>query len=192
MTSLLASIRAAVRPGAANPCLDDVDGENEATAGAADTEPTTLKPTPGGDMSENQTVAGAEPSDAATNAAVAAAASGGADGFKLAMDRMNAILGDDSIKGDAKRMSAAVDLANASPDMAADAVIKFVSTNVSATAPEADKEQDKPAPSPAAYEQQRMAAAGLAMPGGKPAATTGPKINRDAIFAARRTTQKGA
>ena len=194
MTSLLASIRAAVRPGAVNTCLDDVDGDNEANAGAADTEPTILKPTPGGDMSENQTVAGAEPSDAATNAAVAPAASGGADGFKLAMDRMNAILGADSIKGDANRMSAAVELANASPDMAADAVIKFVSANVSATAPaaEADKGQDKPAPSPAAYEQQRMAAAGLAMPGGKPAAATGPKINRDAIFAARRTTQKGA
>jgi hypothetical protein len=192
MTSLIASIRAAVRPGAVNPCLDDVDGDNEATAGAADTEPPILKPTPGGDMSENQTVAGAEQSDAATNAALAAAASGGADGFKQAMDRMNAILGHDSIKGDAKRMSAAVELANASPDMAADAVIKFVSANVSATAAEADKGQDKPAPSPAAYEQQRMAAAGLAMPGGKPAAATGPKINRDAIFAARRTTPKGA
>ena len=143
-------------------------------------------------MSENQTVAGADQSDAATNAAVAAAASGGADGYKKAMDRMNAILGADSIKGDAKRMSAAVELANASPDMAADAVIKFVSANVSATAAEADTEQDKPAPSPAAYEQQRMAAAGLAMPGGKPAAKAGPKINRDAIFAARRTTQRGA
>ena len=39
---------------------------------------------------------------------------------------------------------------------------------------------------------EAMAAAGLAMPGGKPAAAIGPKINRDAIFAARRTTQKGA
>lgn len=190
MTSLLASIRAAVRPGSANPCLDDVDGDNAATAGTADTEPTTLKPTPGGDMSENQTVAGAEQSDAAPIAAVAAAASGGADGFKLAMDRMNTILGDDSIKGDAKRMSAAVDLANASPDMSAAAVVSFVSANVPAAA--AGSATADPAPSPAAYEQQRMAAAGLAMPGGKPAAATGPKINRDAIFAARRTTQKGA
>lgn len=190
MSSLLASIRAAVGPGAVNPCLDDVEGDNEATAGTADTEPTTLKPTPGGDMSENQTEAGAEPSDAATNAAVAAAASGGSEGFKQAMDRMNAILGNDSIKGDAKRMSAAVELANASPDMAADAVIKFVSANVSATATTTG--QDQPAPSRAAYEQQRMAAAGLAMPGGKPAAGSGPKINRDAIFAARRQPLKGA
>lgn len=192
MTSLLASIRAAVRPGAENPCLDDVDGDNEATAGAAETEPTPLEPTPGGDMSENQTVAGADQSDAEPIAAVATAASGDADGFNLAMDRMNAILGADNIKGDAKRMSAAVDLANAAPDMAADEVIKFVSENVSTTAADTETGQGKPTPSPAAYEQQRMSAAGLAMPGGKSATSAGPKINRDAIFAARRTTQKGA
>jgi hypothetical protein len=192
MTSLIASIRAAVRPGTANPSLDDVEGDASATAGEAGIEPIPSSPTPGGDMSENQTVAGAEKSDAATNAAVAAAASGGDDGFKMAMDRMNAILGADEIKGDAKRMSAAVELAHASPDMAADQVVSFVSANVPATSAKGGSRQDHPAPSPAAYEQQRMAAAGLAMPGGKPGAASGPKINRDAIFAARRATQKGA
>lgn len=192
MTSLLASIRAAVRPGTANPSLDDVEGNASALAGETGAEPISSNPTPGGDMSENQTVPGAEKSDTAINAAVTAAASGGHDGFKLAMDRMNAILGADEIKGDAKRMSAAVELANASPDMAADAVIKFVSANVPATAADTGARPEEPAPSPAAYEQQRMAAAGLAMPGGKPGSASGPKINRDAIFAARRSTQKGA
>ncbi|ATN32899.1 hypothetical protein ACO34A_03670 [Rhizobium sp. ACO-34A] len=146
-------------------------------------------------MPENQIVAGAAQAAAVTIAA-AAAASGGSDGFKTAMDRMNAVLGADGIKGDAKRMSAALDLANASPDMAAEAVVAFVTANVPAST--ASAEPQKPAQqgassAAATYEQQRVAAANLAMPGGGATAAAGaPKINRDAIFAARRNTQKGA
>jgi alanine dehydrogenase len=111
---------------------------------------------------------------------------------------MTAILGAEGVKGDAKRMSAALDLSTASPDMAAEAIVAFVVANVpaadastSATAPEAAA---APAIAAAAsYEAQRLAAANLAMPGASIAGrATAATINRDAIFAARRATPKGA
>ncbi|NGO64203.1 hypothetical protein G6N76_10990 [Rhizobium daejeonense] len=193
MSSLFATIRAAVRPGALPHGLDDLGVEADANASNLETPPSEANPT-GGSMSDTQTVAGAAQAAAATIAA-AAAASGGSDGFKTAMDRINAALGADSIKGDAKRMGAALDLANASPDMSAEAIVAFVTANVPAAT--ASAEPPKPAQQGAAsaaatYEQQRVAAANLAMPGGgTSAAASGPKINRDAIFAARRNTQKG-
>lgn len=168
MTSLLATIRAAVRPGTAIQSLDSVEGHAEENADTAldagQADPHNLNPTPGGDMSETQTVAGAVETATATIAAVAAAASGGSDGFNMAMERMNAILGADGIKGDAKRMTAALELANASPDMSADAVVAFVTANVPATVAQDSQQAAQPSPA-AAYEQRRMAAANLAMPG---------------------------
>jgi len=160
MTSLISAIRAAVRPGAIPDSLD----ENEPGAFASTTElPLSEAQPTGGDMSAIQTAPGsAAAAVAGTLATVAAAASGGSDGFKTAMDRMNAVLGAEGIKGDAKRMSAALELANASPDMAAEAVVAFVTANVPATKAEAPA----PAASAQSYEQQRTAAANLAMPSG--------------------------
>ncbi|WP_414901170.1 hypothetical protein [Rhizobium cremeum] len=167
MSSLLASIRAAVRPGAIPHDPDTIGAEADAAASNLETPPQEANPT-GGTMSDTQTVAGAAQAAAATIAA-AAAASGGSDGFKTAMDRINAVLGADSIKGDAKRMSAALDLANASPDMSAEAVVAFVAANVPATTASAEPlkpAQQGAASTAASYEQQRVAAANLAMPGG--------------------------
>lgn len=174
MTSLFSVIRAAVRPGTAIDALDLTEGEPGASALNPET-PLAGASNIGVDMSEPQTGAGAAAAAAALTSAVAAAASGGGDGFKTAMDRMNAVLGADSIKGDARRMSAAFDLANASPDMAADAVVAFVAANVPATqaaiepAPAAAA-VSSPDAAAAAYEAQRLAAANLAMPGGSQAA----------------------
>ncbi len=197
MPSLFSAIRNAVRSGAADDVFDHVEGEPGAQALNSE-QPLIEATTEGGTMSGTQTVAGAASAAAATIAAVAAASGGsdGSDRFKTAMDRMNAILGADGIKGDAKRMSAALDLANASPDMSADAVVAFVTANVAAANVEASERAPAPnaaQPSAAAYEQRRLSAADLAQPGGtdRPA-VTGSKINRDAIFAARRNAQKGA
>ncbi|NEI89515.1 hypothetical protein GR248_01665 [Rhizobium leguminosarum] len=137
-------------------------------------------------MSDQQTVAGA--ASAATAAIAAAAAStGGADGYKTAMDRMGAILGADGIKGDGKRMAAALDLAAQSPEMAAEAVTAFVVANVAASG----SSPAEPGKQAGNYEQQRLAAAALAQP--QAATNGGPKVNidRNAIFAARRNTTKG-
>lgn len=178
MTSLFAAIRSAVRSGAADDILDQIEGESGAQALNPEA-PHHEAPTEGGSMSGSQTVAGAAQAATATIAAVAAA-SGGTDGFKTAMDRMNAVLGATGIKGDGKRMAAALELASASPDMAADAVVAFVTANVpassahpgepagSSTAPQVS--EPKPAPAAGAYEASVQAAASLAKPGG---ATTG-------------------
>lgn len=173
MSSLFASIRAAVRPGAIPHDLDNLGVEADANASNLETPPQEANST-GGTMSDTQTVAGAAQAAAAT-----IAAAGGSDGFKTAMDRMNAVLGADGIKGDAGRMSAALDLANASPDMAAEAVVAFVTANVPASTASAEtpKPTQQNAPTPAAtYEQQRVAAANLAMPGGGTTAAAGETV----------------
>lgn len=168
MTSLISAIRAAVRPGA----FPDSLVENEPGALASTIEaPLPEAQTTGGDMSANQTASGsAAAAVAGTLATVAAAASGGADGFKTAMDRMNTVLGADGIKGDAKRMSAALELANASPGMTAEAVVAFVTANVPETKAEVSAPV-APATQAQTYEQQRTAAANLAMPSGSASAT---------------------
>jgi hypothetical protein len=200
MTSLFSAIRSAVRSGTADHVLDHAEGEPGATALNPET-PHHEATTEGGNMSGNQTVAGAAQAATAITAAVAAA-SGGADGFKTATERMQAILGADGIKGDGKRMAAALDLATASPDMAADAVVAFVTANVPASTTTASSEPaaaaaatapaaTQPKPAAGAYEASVQAAASLAMPGGSSAQASGSQINRDAIFAARRIAPKG-
>ncbi|ARO22938.1 hypothetical protein TAL182_CH01125 [Rhizobium sp. TAL182] len=160
MTSLISSIRAAIRSGALPSDLEDVEIDPDASASNSQP-PHTGATTTGGNMSENQTVAGAAGAAAAAIAA-AATSTGGADGFKTAMDRISAVLGAEGIKGDGKRMAAALDLAVQSPDMAADAVVAFVTANVSAAStasvPTGGQQQA------ASYEQQRVAAAALAQP----------------------------
>lgn len=193
MTSLISAIRAAIRTGALPSDLEDI--EVDADASASISQPPLIEaPTPtGGNMSENQTVAGAAAGAAAAAIAAAATSKGGADGFKTAMDRMTAILGADGIKGDGKRMSAALELAAQSPDMAAEAVVAFVNANVSAaastaaaTAPAGGEQQA------ASYEQQRLAAAGLAQPQAAGVGTAKVNLDRNSIYAARRATVKGA
>lgn len=189
MASLLATIRAAVRPGSQPDALDAIEGEPDASASILE-EPHSEAEHTGGDMSVNQTVAGAAQAATATIAAVAAA-SGGDDGFKTAVDRFNAVLGADGIKGDAKRMSAALDLATASPEMAADAVVAFVTDNVPAIQASAAPTDAKPSAS--AYEQQRLAAASLAMPTGSTAtADTGSGSVWKASIAKANARVKGA
>ncbi|WP_394689043.1 head maturation protease, ClpP-related [Hoeflea sp.] len=106
-----------------------------------------------------------------------------ADAVAASKARIKAIASSEEAKG---REALAEHLAH-DTDLSAEAAIAAM-----AQAPKAEAEQPAPAPSPDGYEQQRMAAAGLAMPGGKPAAAKGPTINRDAIFAARRQPLKGA
>lgn len=194
MSSLFSVIRSAVRSGAADDVLEQIEGEAGAQALNPET-PLAEATTEGGHMSGIQSPAGAANAATATIAAVAAA-SGGADGFKTAMDRMNAILGADGIKGDAKRMSAALDLANASPDMSADAVVAFVTANVAsanAETPEPAASQASQPVSAAAYEHQRVAAANLAMPGGQSSsAKTDPGSSWSASIAKVNARVKGA
>ncbi|MUZ81062.1 hypothetical protein GOZ78_01785 [Agrobacterium vitis] len=147
-------------------------------------------------MSVNQTVPGAASATGAI-AAVAAAVQGGADGAQAAVDRINSILSADGIKGDGTRMSAALELASAAPGMTADQVVAFVTGNVAgapaaatAPAPAATAPVTQPG---ASYEQQRLAAANLAMPGAsQSSAKAGPKINATDIYAMRREALKGA
>ncbi|MGV1823263.1 hypothetical protein [Agrobacterium vitis] len=128
-------------------------------------------------MSVNQTVPGAASATGAT-AAVAAAVQGGVDGVQAAVTRINTILSADGIKGDGTRMSAALELASTAPGMTAEQVVAFVTGNVAGANTAAPAAATAPAPAAApagqpavSYEQQRLAAANLAMPGGgQPAA----------------------
>lgn len=172
MPSLISVIRNAVRSGAVDDVLDPVEAEPSAQALNPEA-PLNEATNEGGTMSGSQTVAGAAQAATATIAAVAAA-SGGTDGFKTAMDRMNAVLGADGIKGDGKRMAAALELASASPDMSADAVVAFVTANVPTSNAEAGQlataasapQATEPKPVAGAYEASVQAAASLAKPGG--------------------------
>lgn len=203
MSNLLTVIRAAMRPGSTDDALDLIEGEPGAQALNPEA-PHSEASIPGGTMSGNQTVAGAAQAATAITAAVAAA-SGGADGFKTATDRMQAILGADGIKGDGKRMAAALDLAAASPDMAADSVVAFVTANVPATTAHAAEPQSAsaaatqpavatvPSPAAGAYEASVQAAASLAMPGGASASkTTEPGASWSASIAKANARVKGA
>ncbi|TIP38616.1 MAG: S49 family peptidase [Mesorhizobium sp.] len=97
--------------------------------------------------------------DAAVKAARAEArAEGEAAGAKTATDRLVAALSAEGVKGDAARMTAALDLAQKSPGMSGEDVAAFVSANVQPAKPAA-----------ASYEERRLGAAGLAQPGGKSA-----------------------
>lgn len=204
MSRLMHAIRSAVLPGMRTDVLS-VDPEDE-TDGFSSTHETPLAEAllTGGDMSASQTGAGAVPTATGALAAVAAAASGGTDGFQAAMDRINAIVSAEGIAGDGARMSAALALASAASSMTAEAVVAFVSTHVPVgpAASQAGREPGAVTPpaAPAAaapvktghsYEESRAAAGHLAMPNAGASAATQPAINRDGIFAARRAQQKG-
>lgn len=114
-------------------------------------------------MSENMGVPAATDagiSKAEHDAAVKAAADAGrAEGAQAATDRLVAALGAEGVKGDAKRMAAALDLAVKSPSMSGEDVAAFVIGNVP------ESQAATPAPSSAAFEASRMAGASLARPG---------------------------
>ncbi len=184
MSKLLSVIRAAVLPGPLPDSLEE--GEPDALASIVETPRLDEAPTPGGDMSAIQTAPGAAAAATGALAAVAAAAQGGgADGYKAATDRISAVLSADGIKGDAARMTAALDLAVASPDMAADAVVAFVTANVAAARPAAASDAD-------AYAQRRIEAAPLARPSAAADTAAQPKLSASAIYDSRRQAVKGA
>lgn len=166
---LLDTIRAAVAGPEQISALADEPGASASTIATSTPEDKSMS-------TENApgTVANAGISEADHKAAVSKAETDGkAAGRKEATDRLTTILAADGIKGDGTRMSAALDLATKSPDMAAEAVVGFVTANVTAGKPDAAS----------SYEQQRLAAAGLTQPGGE--SKTGAKANwSDAIKAA--------
>lgn len=110
-------------------------------------------------------------SQAEHDAAVSAASE---SGEKRSLDRVAAALGAEGVKGDGGRMAAALDLAIKSPGMSGVDVAAFVVANVSPT---------KAADAAAAYEQQRLAAAGPAAPSAPAKKAT---IDTSAIYASRR------
>jgi hypothetical protein len=75
-------------------------------------------------------VAKADHDKAVATARAEGKAEGIAEGAKAATDRFAAVLGAEGIKGDAARMSAAIDLAVKAPAMAAADVVSFVTGNV--------------------------------------------------------------
>ncbi|WP_223478741.1 hypothetical protein [Oricola indica] len=89
----------------------------------------------------------------------AAVATARQEGATEATTRLTTILGAEGIKGDAGRMTAALDLAVKSPAMSAEDVTSFVTANV-AQAAKGDEQTS-------AYEQERVAAAGQAAPQGQ-------------------------
>lgn len=185
MNSLLASVLAAVRPGADPHSLEE--------GIMPDAEVSTIEPPPLGastgvsSMTLPNTPAGGALAGAELAAAISTATSGGHEsGFKAATERLGAIMSADGIKGDGKRMAAALDLSQQSPEMSAEAVAAFVVANVSASTADAGT----PGKDASDYEQKRLSAAALAQPG---ATSTAPKatIDRNAIFASRRAAAKG-
>jgi len=157
MSRLLTAIRAAVQPGAITDSLEPGD-EPGAEASIAATPPARADMNEEGQMPDTQPTPGAENAGAGNDEAVArAAAEGKTAGAKAANERMGAILGAEGIKGDGKRMSASLDLALASTDMAADAVVAFVTSNVAAAADTKPGAQQT-------YEERRLSARALAQP----------------------------
>ncbi|AID18319.1 putative lytic murein transglycosylase [Rhizobium phage vB_RleM_PPF1] len=161
MNSVLATIRAAMQPGAANLSLeiDETEGNQPgASASGNATPPPGAQPGAKAMADEQEKPGGASATGADTTSLTEAEAKG----YAAANERMSAVLGATGIKGDGKRMAAALDLAVGSPAMAADAVTAFVTANVAAA-------ETKPAATGESYEQQRLSANGLATPnGGEP------------------------
>lgn len=174
MSSLIAAIRNAVRSDPKH-ALDAIEGEPGADA-PDNPAPHDEAATTGGTMS-TQTQGGANPAVTAAIAAATQPQGSTSEGYKAAMDRIGAILSAEGIKGDAGRMTAAIELAQTAGSMAAEAIVAFVTANVPAAKPDASASAPaQPAadvkPDPAAYEAQRAASAGLAQPGkGKTPAT---------------------
>ncbi|MBB4145806.1 hypothetical protein [Rhizobium rhizoryzae] len=192
MASLLSAIRLAVGTGVQTHVHDLVVDEPDASASIPQTPQPEANST-GDAMSGSQTLAGAAQAVAAAVATLPAG-SGGQDGAQAATDRLMTIFAADSIKGDAGRMSAAIELAAKAPAMSADDVVAFVASHVtagtSASVAAAVPPQQSGTSAPAAsYEQQRLIAAALAQPGNGGAHASKPKLNADTIYAARRNPQ---
>lgn len=134
-------------------------------------------PQPGGGN-----LASAGISQAAHDAAVGTARSEGkAEGEKAATERLNAAMSADGVKGDAGRITAALDLAAKSPAMSGPDVAAFVVANVPATAA---------ASTPAAtYAAARASAAGVAQPGAS--ATKKATVDTKGVYAQRRKQSEG-
>lgn len=154
-TSLLAAIHNAV-VGTAEPVL------NEDETGAAAHLPTTKESTmskdnpPAGGATKAGTVTQADHDAAIASARTEAMA----EGAKAATERLSAALGAEGVKGDAGRMTAALDLAVKSPAMSGADVASFVTNNVAASA------SGKPASATDKYVADRTSAASLAQPQG--------------------------
>lgn len=154
--SMLAAVRAATLAAA-----DELSPEGENTGADAPHSKET-------DMSKDAQPAGGSNTEAGIpkadhDAAVATAEkTGRAAGAQEATERLSAAIGAEGVKGDAGRMSAALDLAVKSPGMSGADVAAFVIANVAAAKPAASADA-------AAYEKTRLAAAGLAQPGAKDA-----------------------
>lgn len=145
--SLIAAIRNAVAGAAEDEPLDAAQPGASAPQSPAGAE--------GVDMSTETKPAGgasAGISQADRDAAVKTAHEEGmTEGAKAANARIAAALGAEGVKGNAARMSAALDLALKSPGMEGAAIAAFVVANVGGAE--------------VSYEQQRLAAAGAAQPG---------------------------
>ncbi len=163
MSSLLATVLAAVRPGSMSYDLDDVEAEPDASASTSQT-PLQEATLPGGNMSLSQTVAGIAALDPVTAPAASA----------LAV--VTSVMSAESIKGDAGRMSAAIALMALAPALAADSIVAFVAEHVPAAASAAIEPaapvateaavatQVAGTPATMSYGESRVAAAQLAMP----------------------------
>lgn len=132
---------------------------------------------PGGrSMSDNENGVPKADHDAAVNAAKAEGETVGASAERA---RFAAILGHEKVKGNAARMSAAIDLAVKAPGMSADDVAAFVTANVPETTGAASAAA-RFAANPA------NALVGGNVEGLQPEKKPGAKIDANAIFAARR------
>lgn len=176
--TMLAVVREAVLASAAEDCPET--GET----GAAAPQPEDVKMSgdqkPAGGDSKNAGISQAE-HDAAVKAATE---TGRAEGAKAASDRLSAALGADGVKGDAGRMSAALELATKSPGMSGEDVAAFVSANVAASVAKGSEA--------AGYEAGRLAAAPHARPSGDKPGSKKATIDTGGIYAARRKqTQEG-
>lgn len=147
-TSMLAAVREAIHASAATISPDDGEDPGAAEAVASTQQETAMS-------KENAPAGGKDAGipQAEHDAAVTAAEKRGGE---AATARLSKALGADGIKGDAGRMSAALDLAVKSPGMSAEEVAGFVTANVAKSG------------AAVSYEEKRLADAGLAQPGSKP------------------------
>lgn len=198
MGSLLSAIRTAVGSGAQTYVPDLVGDEPDVNASIPQT-PLPEANSTGDAMSGSQTLAGAVRTAAAAVVPLPAGP-GGQDGAQAATDRLMTIFTAESIKGDAGRMGAALELAAKAPAMSADDVVAFVANHVPATLASTPStpgalpnagQPSKPAPA-ASYEQLRVNAAALAQPGGTATHSAQSKLSASSIFDMRRNALKGA
>ncbi len=178
--SFLAAIRAATGSGAVEHTPDS-GNEDVPTGGRPDTQEEEISMSVNNGTSAAAILAGITDqaiAEAAKDAVSAAFTEGEESGAKVERERLTGILSAEGIKGDGKRMSAALDLAAKSPDMSAEDVTGFITGNVSDAKADSD-----PA---ASYEAGRVASvAGLASPASAPQAK-GRSLNSTAIYESRR------